>query len=46
MLELGATVPDVLVWMAPREEPVPLRTALAGDGAALLCFYVFDWSPG
>jgi hypothetical protein len=46
MLEPGATVPDVLVWTAPREEPVPLGEALAGAGAALLCFYVFDWSPG
>jgi hypothetical protein len=45
MLEPGATVPDVHVWTAPREEPVLLSTALAG-GAALLCFYVFDWSPG
>jgi hypothetical protein len=46
MLEPGALVPDVLVWAAPREEPVPLLQALAGEGTALLCFYVFDWSPG
>ena len=46
MLEPGAVVPDVSVWTAPREEPMPLRVALAGEGMALLCFYVFDWSPG
>jgi len=46
MLEPGAAVPDVSVWTAPREEPIRLRAALAGPGAALLCFYVFDWSPG
>jgi hypothetical protein len=46
MLEPGSTLPDVPVWMAPREEAMGLRTALAGDGRALLCFYVFDWSPG
>ena len=34
------------VWTAPREDPVDLAEALAGDGLALLCFYVFDWSPG
>ena len=46
MLEPGATIPDVPVWAAVREEPVGLRQALAGDGTALLCFYVFDWSTG
>ena len=46
MLEPGSPVPDVPVWTAPREGPVGLRAALAGDGTALLCFYVFDWSPG
>ena len=46
MLEPGAPVPDVLVWTAPREAGVGLREALAGDRTALLCFYVFDWSPG
>ena len=47
MLGPGAPVPDVPVWTAPREEPVSLRAALAADNtAALLCFYVFDWSGG
>jgi len=41
----GDTVPDVVVWAAPREEALPLREVL-GEGFALLCFYVFDWSPG
>jgi hypothetical protein len=46
MLEPGASVPSARVWRAPREEPVELREAIAGEGLALLCFYVFDWSPG
>jgi hypothetical protein len=46
MLEAGARVPDALVWIDLRGEAVQLRDALAGDGLALLCFYVFDWSPG
>ena len=45
MLERGSAVPDVIVWRAPREEAIQLREAL-GAGYALLCFYVFDWSPG
>jgi peroxiredoxin len=44
MLEAGARVPDVTVWVEPREEAVPLRDAL-GAGSVLLCFYPFDWSP-
>ena len=35
----------VLVWVAPREEAKSLREIL-GEGFSLLCFYVFDWSPG
>jgi hypothetical protein len=46
VLEPGATIPTATVWRAPREEPVELREALAGEGPALLCFYVFDWSQG
>jgi hypothetical protein len=46
VLEPDSPVPDVPVWAAPREEPIGLRAALAGDGTALLCFYVFDWSGG
>jgi hypothetical protein len=46
MLEPGSAVPDATVWAEPREEGVQLRDVLAGDGPALLCFYVFDWSTG
>jgi hypothetical protein len=44
MLEPGSNVPDVQVWTAPREEARALREVL-GEGLALLCFYVYDWSP-
>ena len=44
MLEPGDTVPDARIWATPRDEPVQLPEAL-GDGLALLCFYLFDWSP-
>lgn len=44
MLEAGSPVPDIHVWVAPREEAQPLREVL-GDGLALLCFYLYDWSP-
>lgn len=46
MLQPGDPVPAAMVWAEPRAEPVELREALAGDGPALLCFYVFDWSTG
>jgi len=46
MLEPGSRIPSARVWTAPREEPVELVDAIAGDGLALLCFYFFDWSPG
>ena len=45
MLEAGSSVPDVEVWTAIREEARPLKDVL-GAGYALLCFYVYDWSPG
>lgn len=45
MLEAGNAVPDVLVWTAIREEAQPLRDVLGG-GLSLLCFYIYDWSPG
>jgi peroxiredoxin len=45
VLEAGDRIPEARVWAAPREEPVDLREAIAGDGLALLCFYPFDWSP-
>jgi hypothetical protein len=44
VLEAGSAVPDVQIWTAPREEARPLRQVL-GAGLALLCFYVWDWSP-
>jgi hypothetical protein len=44
VLQAGESVPDVLVWTAVREEARPLRQVL-GAGLALLCFYVYDWSP-
>ena len=45
MLESGNAIPDVRVWTEPRDEPHALRDVL-GPGLSLLCFYVFDWSPG
>jgi peroxiredoxin len=45
VLEAGASVPDVQVWTAIREESKPLREVL-GQGLTLLCFYLHDWSPG
>jgi hypothetical protein len=45
VLETGDSVPDILTWTAPREEPQPLRDVL-GPGLSLLCFYLYDWSPG
>jgi peroxiredoxin len=42
MLQVGEQVPDVRVWMAPREE-VSIR-ALAAEKPLLLLFYLFDWS--
>ena len=44
MLGPGDPVPDVRVWTAPREESRSLRQVL-GAGYALLCFYLWDWSP-
>jgi hypothetical protein len=46
MLEAGDPIPQARIWTAPREGPLDLAEALAGDGLVLLCFYVFDWSPG
>ena len=44
MLEPGARVPDVQVWVSAREEAQPLSEVL-GAGMTLLCFYLYDWSP-
>ncbi len=38
-------MPKARVWLALRENSVELAEVLEGDGAALLCFYPFDWSP-
>ncbi len=42
MLDVGEQIPDVRVWMGPREE-VALRD-LAAEKPLLLLFYLFDWS--
>ena len=42
MLAVGDQVPDVRVWMAPREE-VSIRS-LAAEKPLMLLFYLFDWS--
>ena len=45
MLAPGDPIPQARVWTEPRRGPVSLAEALAGDGLALLCFYLWDWSP-
>jgi hypothetical protein len=42
MLAVGDRIPDVEVWIAPRER-VSLRE-LAADKPLLLLYYLFDWS--
>jgi hypothetical protein len=42
MLAVGDRVPDIAVWIGPRER-VSLPE-LARDGTMLLLFYLFDWS--
>jgi hypothetical protein len=42
VLQVGERVPNVRVWMAPREE-VSIR-GLAAEKPLLLLFYLFDWS--
>jgi hypothetical protein len=41
----GDRVPDARVWAHPLEGPSQLREAIEGDGLALLCFYLWNWSP-
>jgi hypothetical protein len=42
VIAVGQRVPDVEVWLAPRER---LTTGeLAREGPYLLLFYLFDWS--
>lgn len=45
MLAAGDRIPTARVWRAPGEDAVTLAEAIAGDGLALLCFYLWDWSP-
>ena len=45
MLGPGDRVPAVRVWAGVRQEASSLRDVLAGEGHALLCFYLWDWSP-
>jgi peroxiredoxin len=42
VLEVGDQIPDVKVWLAPRES-TSLRQ-LVGEGSVLVLFYLFDWS--
>jgi hypothetical protein len=42
MLAVGEQIPDVQVWMGPRE-PINLRD-LAREKPLLLLYYLFDWS--
>jgi hypothetical protein len=44
VLSPGDHVPDARVWKAPREESTSLLEHL-GDDLAILCFYLWDWSP-
>jgi len=42
MLAVGDSVPDVQVWLGPRER-MSLRD-IAAEGPVLLVFYLFDWA--
>ena len=42
MLEVGAEIPGATVWTAPRESGA--LPELLGGSAALVLFYLFDWS--
>ena len=42
MPEVGDSIPDAMVWTAPRE--VASLSELVADGPVLLVFYLFDWS--
>jgi peroxiredoxin len=42
VLAMGDRIPDVDVWLAPREG-VSLQD-LVSEGAILVLFYLFDWS--
>jgi hypothetical protein len=42
VLQVGDTIPDAKVWLAPRQE-LSLRE-IVEDGPLLLVFYLFDFS--
>jgi peroxiredoxin len=42
VLASGEQIPDVHVWLAPRES-ISLRD-LVDEGPVLILFYLFDWS--
>jgi peroxiredoxin len=42
VLGVGERVPDVRIWLAPRES-VSLRD-LVSEGPIVLLWYLFDWS--
>jgi hypothetical protein len=42
VLATGDRIPDVDVWLAPRE-PIALLD-LVSEGAVILLWYLFDWS--
>ncbi|HEV3478243.1 MAG TPA: hypothetical protein VG144_02205 [Gaiellaceae bacterium] len=42
MLQVGDRIPDVKVWLAPRES-VSVHD-LVSQGPILVLFYLFDWS--
>jgi hypothetical protein len=44
VLAAGDEVRDARVWKAPREDPTSLLEHLGTD-LAVLCFYLWDWSP-
>jgi hypothetical protein len=42
VLAVGDRIPNVRVWLGPRDE-LTLQN-LVDEGAVLLFFYLFDWS--
>jgi hypothetical protein len=46
MLEPGDPIPRASVWTGSARIPSISARRSRATGVALLCFYVFDWSPG
>jgi len=42
VLKVGDQIPDVRVWLGPRE-PVSLREVVS-ESSIILFWYLFDWS--